>query len=155
MTGRPRDPRAALRLPTAISRDIRGAVPADLGPVRRVMEVWDAAVGASLARFARPARLTAAGVLTVHAADASWVHAITLEQRTILARLNEHLAGTGPTEMRVEIGPVDSRPEPVERVPTTILPAAQTAAAAMVEEVSDPRLKAALQRAIGKSLSRP
>ncbi|PHX81086.1 MAG: hypothetical protein CK540_04370 [Thermoleophilia bacterium] len=154
MTERRRDPQAALRLPSPIASDIRGAVPPDLGPVRRILGVWNETVGAGLARFAQPARITREGVLIVHAADASWVHAITLEQRTILKKLKEQLAGDAPTELRVEIGLVDTRVPEAPPEPTPIQPAAQKTADEMVAGIDDPRLKAALSRAIARSLSR-
>ena len=81
MSERRRDPQAAFRLPSPIGGDIRGAVPPDLGPVRRILGVWNETVGAGLARFAQPARITREGVLIVHASDASWVHAIMHRQK--------------------------------------------------------------------------
>ena len=49
-TGRRRDPKAALRMPASIGSDIAGSMPGDLGPVRRIADVWSEVVGEGLAR---------------------------------------------------------------------------------------------------------
>ncbi len=154
MTDRRRKPRAAYVLPEAISSDITGVVPASLGPIRRVASVWPAAVGAALARYATPARIAGDGTLIVHATDASWVHAITLESRTIVKRLAEHLGDDAPTSLRVELGVVYQAPEEEQPSQQTILPAALARAEAIVVDVVDDRLRESLRRAIAASLSR-
>jgi hypothetical protein len=153
--GRRRDPQSALRMPSSIGSDIAGSMPGDLGPVRRIADVWTAVVGEGLARVAQPARISRDGTLVVHAADASWVHALTLEERTILRKLNERLAGDGPPAMKVEIGPISVPAAVVEHPPIVIQPAAQARADELTADTADPRLKAALNRAIATSLSRP
>jgi hypothetical protein len=153
--GRRRDPQAALRMPAALGAEIAGAMPGDLGPVRRVADVWAEVVGEGLARVAQPARIARDGTLIVHAADASWVHALTLEERTILRKLDARLAGAGPTGLKVEIGPISVAPTPVEHPPIEIQPAAQARADELTEAVVDPALRASLNRAIALSLSRP
>lgn len=152
---RRRDPRSALRMPVSIGTEIGGSMPGDLGPVRRVADVWPEVVGEGLARVAQPARIARDGTLIVHAADASWVHALTLEERTIVRRLDERLAGDGPPAMKVEIGPISVPPAAVEHPPIEIQPAAQARADELTEGTADPRLRAALNRAIATSLSRP
>jgi hypothetical protein len=153
--GRRRDPKSALRMPASIGSDIAGSMPGDLGPVRRIADVWPEVVGEGLARVAQPARIARDGTLIVHAADASWVHALTLEERTILRKLGERMAGDGPPAMKVEIGPISVPVETVEHPPIVIQPAAQARADELTETTTDPRLKAALNRAIATSLSRP
>lgn len=152
---RRRDPGAALRLPSAIGTDLPGAVPPDLGPIRRVADVWVTVVGEALARFAQPARLTGDRTLVVHAADASWVHAITLEQRTILKRLGEVLGDGAPAGLKVEIGPVDTSPDasPMGSAPPPDA-AALAAAEARVRDVEDPRLRDALRTAFARAMTR-
>ena len=151
---RRRDPAAALRLPATISGDIARSGPPDLGPVRRVMEVWSEVVGDALARVAQPARISGDGTLIVHANDASWAHALTLEQRTILRRLAEHLAADAPTRIKVEVGVVVLPPEtPSPPAARPISAEAERRAEEMTEDVTDPRLRAALRRAIAVSLS--
>lgn len=152
--GRRRDPKAALRMPASIGGDIAGSMPGDLGPVRRIADVWSEVVGQALARVAQPARIARDGTLIVHAADASWVHALTLEQRTILRKLDERLAGDGPTAMKVEIGPISVAPEPIVHEPIVIQPAAQARAEELAATTSDPVLRASLVRAIAITLSR-
>jgi len=154
-TGRRRDPTSALRMPASIGSDIAGSMPGDLGPVRRIADVWSEVVGEGLARVAQPARIARDGTLIVHAADASWVHALTLEQRTILRKLDERMAGDGPPAMKVEIGPISVAPVAVEYPPIEIQPAAQARADELTKTTKDPRLKAALNQAIATSLSRP
>ena len=151
---RRRDPRAALRLPAAIGADIASAVPARMAPVRRISAVWAEAVGDALARVAQPARLARDGTLVVHAADAAWVHALTLEQRTILRRLGELLPDGAPAALRVEVGPISVAEPASEVVETPIQAEALERAEALTEGVADPGLRAALSRAVAKSLSR-
>ncbi len=153
--GRRRDPKAALRMPAALGGNIANSMPGDLGPVRRIADVWAAVVGEALARVAQPARIARDGTLIVHAADASWVHALTLEQRTILRKLDERLAGAGPTAMKVEIGPISVAPEPIVHEPIVIQPAAQARADELAAATTDPALRASLARAIAITLSRP
>ena len=43
--GRRRDPKSALRMPASIGSDIAGSMPGDLGPVRRIADVWPEVVG--------------------------------------------------------------------------------------------------------------
>ena len=154
MTDRRRKPRAAYVLPEAISSDIPGVAPASLGPIRRVASVWPSAVGAALTRYATPARIAADGTLIVHATDASWVHAITLESRTIVKRLAEHLGDDAPTSIRVELGVVYQAPGEQQPTQHDILPAALARAEAIIVDVVDERLRESLRRAIAASLSR-
>ncbi len=153
--GRRRDPKAALRMPSSVGGDIAASMPGDLGPVRRVADVWPEVVGEALARVAQPARIARDGTLIVHAADASWVHALTLEQRTILRKLGERMGGDGPTAMKVEIGPISVARELVVHPPIEILPAAQARAEELAATTTDPALRASLVRAIAITLSRP
>lgn len=155
MSGRRRRPGDGLRLPAAISGDIAGAAPRDMGPVRRVVEVWPDVVGEALARVAQPARVARDGTLVVHAVDASWVHAITLEARTIRRRLEERLGAAAPSDLRVEIGPISVATPLPEPVQIEILPEARTRAAEIAAGVEDDDLRATLERAIATSLSRP
>jgi hypothetical protein len=153
--GRRRDPKSALRMPASIGSDIAGSMPGDLGPVRRIADVWPEVVGEGLARVAQPARIARDGTLIVHAADASWVHALTLEERTILRKLGERMAGDGPPAMKVEIGPISVAPAVVEYPPIDIQPAAQARAKELAATTADPALRASLERAIAITLSRP
>ena len=154
MSGRRRDARAALRLPAPLAGDLAGAAPARLGPVRRIAEVWEAVVGEALARVAQPARVARDGTLVVHAADASWVHAITLEQRTILRRLGEALGGDAPTALRVEVGPVSVAEPTPEAAPVVVPEAVQRRAEELAAGAEDPVLRGVLERAIAATLAR-
>ena len=151
---RRRDPGAAMRLPGALAGDLATAAPERLGPVRRIAAVWDDAVGEQLARVAQPARLTRDGTLVVHAADASWVHAITLEQRTIMRRLATVLGDAAPSALRVEVGPISVAEQAPETDPVVVPEAVQRRAEELAEGVDDPVLRGALERAIAKTLAR-
>ena len=155
MSARRRRPGDALRMPEPLRGDIAGAAPGASAPVRRIADAWPAAVGDALARASQPARLTRDGVLVVHAADASWVHAITLEQRTILRRLGEHLGDQAPAALRVEVGPVRVPEEAVDEPPMAILPEAQARAVELAAGVQGEALRRALERAIAVTLSKP
>jgi hypothetical protein len=144
-----------MRMPVSIQADLPGVAPASLGPVLRVAAVWQEAVGEALARVSQPARVARDGVLVVHAADAAWVHAITLERRTILRRLDEQLGGAGPSDLRVEVGPISVVEAVPETPPTEVLPEARARAEEIAAGVEGEALRAALERAIAASLSRP
>lgn len=152
---RRRRPGDGMRMPQPLAGDIGAAAGPDLGPLRRVAAAWPDAVGEQLARVARPARLTRDGALVVHAADASWMHAIALEERRILRRLAEALGGDAPTALKVEVGDVAPPPEATATAPPE--PPGEEAvrrAGELTAEVADPRLRAALERLIAQSLQR-
>ncbi len=152
---RRRRPGDAMRMPQQLAADIGSAAGPDLGPLRRVAAVWSEAVGEQLARVARPARLTRSGALVVHAADASWMHAIALEERRILRRLVEALGGDAPTSLKVEVGDVAPQVEPVaEASPEPPGEEARRRAVELTADVADPRLRAALERLVAHSLQR-
>ncbi len=144
-----------LRLPSAIGGDLGRLVPAVDERLAAVRAAWPEAAGEALARHAAPARIDRAGALLVHAADASWMHAIELEHRTILRRLGAVMGDAAPTGLRVAIGPVRRPAEVPEDAPTPIDPAARERAREMVSDVADPRLRTALEQAVAKALSRP
>ena len=152
---RRRDPGAAMRLPATLAGDLATAAPERLAPVRRVAAVWAEAVGEQLARVAQPARLTRDGTLVVHAADAAWVHAITLEQRTIMRRLIAALGDAAPAALRVEVGPISVAEQVPEAEPVVVPEAVRRRAEELAEGVEDPVLRGALERAIAKTLARP
>jgi hypothetical protein len=129
-------------------------VPGNLGPVRRVADVWSQAVGPALTRVSQPARLMRDGTLIIHAADASWVHALTLERRTLLRKLADLLGADAPTELRVEIGVVTPPPATVDIPPVVVQPAAQARADVLTADVKDEALRASLNHALAVALSR-
>lgn len=156
---RRRRPGDALRMPQALAGDVGGTAPRgtapDLAPLRRIAEAWPQAVGEALAAVAQPARIAGDGTLVVHARDASWTHALTLEERRILGRLRDLLGDDAPTALKVEVGVLATpTAEPVEPPPEPASEAAREKADALTREVADPRLRAALQRLVAQSVER-
>lgn len=155
---RSRRPGDGLRLPAPIAGDVGSGAPRgrgpDLAPLRRIAEAWPAAVGDQLAGVAQPARLTADGTLVVHARDASWVHALTLEERRILARLGDLLGADAPRAVKVEVGVLAAAAEPPPTAPDPPSPAAIARADELTREVADPRLREALRRLVAQSVER-
>ncbi len=156
---RRRSPGDALRVPQAIAADVGGTAPRgsapDLAPLRRIAEAWPAAVGEQLAQMAQPARIAGDGTLIVHARDASWTHALTLEERRILARLAELLGDDAPRALKVEVGVLAAPAEaPAEPAPEPPSAEALRRAEELTREVADPRLRDALRRLAAQSLER-
>ncbi len=156
---RRRRPGDGLRMPQSIAEDIGGTAPRgsapNLAPLRRIAEAWPAAVGEQLAMVAQPARLTADGTLVVHARDASWTHALTLEERRILGRLAELLGDAAPHAMKVEMGVLAAAPQvPLEPLPQPPSEETLVRADALTQQVADPRLREALRRLVAQSVER-
>ncbi len=156
---RRRRPGDGLRMPQSIADDVGGTAPRgsapDLAPLRRIAEAWPAVVGEQLAAVAQPARLAAGDTLVVHARDASWTHALTLEERRILGRLADLLGEGAPRAMRVEVGVLAAPPEtPPEPPPEPPSEEALVRAEALTREVADPRLREALRRLVAQSVER-
>jgi hypothetical protein len=146
-------------MPRALAADVggtapRGSVP-DLAPLRRIAAVWPVAVGEQLALIAQPVRITGDGTLVVHARDASWTHALTLEERRILARLAELLGDDAPRALKVEVGVIATPAEaqPVAS-PEPLSAEARRRAEELTRDVADPRLRDGLRRLVAQSLER-
>lgn len=94
--------RAAPRpLSDALQR-LTGAL-APASTLARVQEVWDGAVGASIAEAARPTG-ERDGVLTVTCSAAVWAQELNLMAEAVLARLNAAMGAEQIRELRCRTG---------------------------------------------------
>lgn len=136
-------------LPERIGSSIEAAAPRGTGDLHRVVDAWVAIVGSEMAAHAMPARRRQDGTVVIHATDASWHQAVDFERRRLLTALRERLGEESIAELKVEIGPVTTRPteRPAEGIaPTQAEPGPR--ARALTDGVADPRLRAALAAVI-------
>jgi hypothetical protein len=113
-----------------------------------LVERWPAAVGASIARNAWPARIARDG--TVHASTSDSVWAFELGQRAaeIAARL-------GVPKLRFAPGPLPEPPaEARTEPPLEVTPADVELARAIASSISDQKLRESVQKAVSFSLAR-
>jgi hypothetical protein len=143
-----------------IERDIRKELGrfGPSGTIGRLVEVWPAAVGESIARNAWPARVARDGILHVHTASAAWAFELTQLAPTILERLRTDAAEAAPKGLRFVSGPL---PEPLNEDPETRrspLPAPSAEMLAEAERlaapVGDENLRKLVEKAAAASLSR-
>ena len=121
------------------------------GGMADVLGAWPDAVGADIARFAWPARLSRDGTLHVHTSDSIWAFELGHRASEIASRL-------GVTAVRFAAGPLPETgdepqhqlPEPVTR-PTDVDVERASAIAATVD---DEELRAHIARAAALSLAR-
>jgi hypothetical protein len=83
--------------------------PPHRGPAPLPLWLWQEAVGARIARRARPVRLER-GVLTVRAATSVWAQELTFLAPTIIAQLSS--LGFAVKSVRFSVGTVETLPEP-------------------------------------------
>jgi hypothetical protein len=116
-------------------------------------EIWAEAVGVEVARNAFPVRLTRADVVVVHCSGSAWASELTLLRAHLQTRLETSMGSAAPTELRFEVGELP-RPDP-ERSPRPPRLAANPRAAELAADVSDPQLRAAIERAIAARFGAP
>ncbi len=128
------------------------------GTIGRLVDVWPAAVGESIARNAWPARVARDGTLHVHTASAAWTFELTQLAPTILERLREDAAEAAPKALRFVSGPL---PEPPTDDTETRRGALPTPSAGMLAEaarlaavVGDENLRKLVEKAAAASLAR-
>ena len=116
-----------------------------------VLRVWPAAVGATLAREAWPARMAADGTLVVHVTSSLWASELQLMERAVGEKRGAALGRPSPP-LRFRVGPV---PQPAASPPPApVSPVAARAAAELAEQVADPALRDAVQAALERTLVR-
>jgi predicted nucleic acid-binding Zn ribbon protein len=69
----------------------------------RIWRVWDRAVGAEIARNARPAAVKGS-ILLVHVTSSTWLHHLQYRKGDLLARLNDALGQAAVSEIKFKIG---------------------------------------------------
>jgi hypothetical protein len=109
-------------------------------------EIWAEAVGPEVARNAFPVRLTRSDVVVVHCSGSAWASELTLLRAHLHARLEQSMGPAAPAELRFEVGELPL-PDPV-RAEGVRQPAINPRAAELAADVSDPDLRATIERAI-------
>jgi hypothetical protein len=116
-------------------------------------EIWAEAVGTEVARNAFPVRLTRADVVVVHCSGSAWASELTLLRAHLHARLEQSMGPAAPAELRFEVGELPlPDPAPDRATPRLV---ANPRAAELAAEVSDPDLRATIERAIAARFGAP
>lgn len=151
--------RDAYRLPEALADavgdqlDRLGGAPQGSVGIAAVTQVWEAAVGATIARHAWPSRIRRDGTLVVHASSSTWAFELTHLEETVRGRLGE----AAPAKMAFVVGPLpeggaESRAgAEQDRSPPTPSDAAE--GAALAAAISDLELRETVARAAAASLA--
>jgi hypothetical protein len=127
--------------------------PPHRGPSPLPLWLWQEAVGARIARRARPVRLER-GVLTVRAATSVWAQELTFLAPTIIAQLSS--LGLAVKSVRFSVGTVDQLPNEAKalpaRTPHIERPLGQDLNGA-IQKVEDTGLRAVIARAARANLA--
>lgn len=110
-----------------------------------VRDVWQSAAGADPARHAYPVRMTRDGTLVVHCSSSTWAAELTLLGGHLQARLDDLLGEHAPTGLRFQVGELPELPQAPAVAPRRT---PNPRAAELAAGISDPELRAALERAI-------
>lgn len=119
-------------------------------------EVWAEVAGAEVARVSRPIGLNDRGVLTIAVADAIWSQEITARADELVAALAETRAAADVRRLRTRVADqvfsvgADEPSRPSVTPPDA---AAQEAAREAARAISDPEVRAAVERAAAAALS--
>jgi predicted nucleic acid-binding Zn ribbon protein len=82
---------------------LRGLRPEAEGGMLRVWRIWDGAVGADVARNARPAAFKGA-VLVVHVTSSTWLHHLHCRKGELIDQLNQHLGQPVVNDIKFKVG---------------------------------------------------
>jgi Dna[CI] antecedent, DciA len=129
------------------------------GAMADVVREWPAAVGASIARNAWPARLARDGTLHVATASAAWAYELRLLEADVLEKLRTALGDSAPPRLRFAVGPL---PEPgravleeaLERTPAEPSAEQRAEGARIAASMRHSELRALIARAAAASLAR-
>ena len=77
--------------------------PASAERLTRILDIWEVAVGGSIARNAKPGALHG-DVLVVIVNNSSWLHQLRFMKADMLAKLNKHLETGCLSDVRFKIG---------------------------------------------------
>ena len=73
-------------------------------PLLRLNDLWETAVGTTIARKTRPQALKGT-VLIVHVASSSWTHQLQFSKKELIDRINQTLGKTLIHDIRFKVGP--------------------------------------------------
>jgi len=119
----------------------------------RIVEVWPAAVGATIARHAWPARIGRDGTLYVHTSSSAWAFELGQLAADVLRKLGDAGANV-PPKLRFVVGKLPE-PEPEERPASAPAPgpADVARAAELAAAIEDEELREVVARAAARSLA--
>ena len=143
-----------------IGRDVEREL-GRFGPAAGIGElarIWDAAVGAAIARNAVPARIARDGTLHVATSSSSWAFELAHLEPTLRARLAAELGDAAPRRLRFAVGPL---PEPAsdpaeaaERPPIEPTAADRAVGRELAAGIANEELRARVAAAAAASLAR-
>jgi hypothetical protein len=129
------------------------------GTMPRLVEVWPAAVGQTIARNAWPARVARDGTLHVATSSSSWAFELAQLEADIMRRLRDAAGASAPRSLRFAVGKLpelgadeasaDPRREVLE--PTD---EERAEAAAIAAAIDDEELRKLVAKAAAQSLAR-
>jgi hypothetical protein len=144
------------RIGTEVEREL-----ARFGPAAGMAELvaaWPAAVGATIARHAWPARLGQDGTLHVAAESSLWAFELAQLAPTVLEALRAELGAAAPQRVRFAPGMLPEPPSPRAPGPAASVPRPgpreREEAEALTAEISDDDLRRLVARAAAASLAR-
>ena len=73
-------------------------------PILRLSDLWESAVGTTIARNTRPEALKG-NVLIVNVASSSWTHQLQFSKKELIDRINQTLKQTLINDIRFKVGP--------------------------------------------------
>ena len=124
----------------------------------RIVEAWPAAVGATIARNAWPARIARDGTLHVATSSASWAFELAQLETDVLARLRAATGQDTPAKLRFAVGKLpelgqedDARGDRVAPEPG---PEELRKAEELAAEIGDEELRKVVAKAAAQSLAR-
>jgi hypothetical protein len=144
------------RIGTDVGRQLRRFGPA--AGMADIVSAWPAAVGATVAQNAWPARLARDGTLHVAARDSLWAFELAQLAPTMLEQLRAGLGEAAPSALRFAPGRLpELSGEPVSTA--TLAPAPPTSeeraiGEALASEIADEDLRALVARAAAASLAK-
>lgn len=144
------------RLGDEVRRSLRSAGVPDAGVLAAVTRAWPAAVGPGIAAAAWPARIARDGTLHVHTVSSTWAFELDRLSGEIRDRLTAAMAPTPPPErFRFAVGPVPAAAAPpaTHHATPAIGPADAAEATRVAAGITDPELRAAVEKAIAASLA--
>jgi len=143
------------RIDDELAREIKRFGPA--GAMPRIVEVWVAAVGATIAQNAWPARIARDGTLHVATSSSSWAFELAQLQAEILRRLRAAAGAAAPSTVRFAVGKLPDLTPETRAADARAVPKPTTdderRAAELTAPIEDPELRRVVARAAAQSLA--
>jgi hypothetical protein len=132
-----------------LGREIRAEL-SRFGPqagMPELLDRWPDAVGATVARFAWPARIARDGTVHVNTADSIWAFELAQRSQEIAERL-------GVEKLRFAPGALPEPPREPEHVAVEPTPEEEERARALASRIGDEKLRQSVQKAVRLALAR-